>query len=597
MFFLLFFFVELLTLKTSFACPLTDEFLTRCHCGILTNGESYIQCDEYSLNDVPIFKRSFPYDELRLRKNFIRILTSTAFENIKTIKRIDFEENPLEKIDSNVFRSLGNYLEELTLSADGKIRSLEFLTRFPLKKLRVLKLDRFDLSDVDLKKIFVNMTKLENLTLKSCQITEIPQLERLKTIEIENNPLSSTIFLSTNYSKISLISNRISSIILQKNVNLTFLNLSMNELKEFYSIVKLNPKLNVLDLSQNQLTNVDSTIFSENLNYLNLSRNNLTKISLNFVVPTLKTFDLSSNRIRTIERSSNIRQFENFDLSSNPLDCHCQLKWLKDVRFNTTNWICAKPFYSSFQSAEFKCQSFSIGRLVNLNVTLVEMTTEFVIFLLQWKLVDPHQTIRYLQISVESPFRLSKEFSPNRTFFLVKENFRRNFHFCLIFLQQFSRDRYCRDFVVDRRLITKTNFNLNSLENDDFLSLIDDEENSMSFELTENHFRLMLIGSCLGGLITMILLFTCCYLCYQLHRFQRIQTSKRFYVEKISPRRIYHSENLSTNSTDTTQIDSLLSTNPHKHIYQTIDNHDYSTLTRPDKHLFDLWNESIREQY
>ena len=46
------------------SCPLTDEYLSRCHCGILTNGDSYIKCEENSLNEVPKFKRSFPYDEL-----------------------------------------------------------------------------------------------------------------------------------------------------------------------------------------------------------------------------------------------------------------------------------------------------------------------------------------------------------------------------------------------------------------------------------------------------------------------------------------------------------------------------------------------------
>ncbi|CAF0721768.1 unnamed protein product [Rotaria sordida] len=125
------------------SCPLTDNYLSRCHCGILTNGESYIKCDEKTLNEIPLFKRSFPYDELILTNNNIKNLTRSSFDNIKTIRRINLENNSISFIDNELLRLLGNYLEELILTGDNKINSLEFLTRYPLKNLLKLILKIF----------------------------------------------------------------------------------------------------------------------------------------------------------------------------------------------------------------------------------------------------------------------------------------------------------------------------------------------------------------------------------------------------------------------------------------------------------------------
>jgi len=154
------FFIFFVLINPIKSCPLTDEYLTRCHCGILTNGDSYIKCDEQTLNQIPIFKRSFPYDELILSNNNIKNLSRSSFDNIKTIKRINLENNSLSFIDNDLFRLLGNYLEELILTGDNHINSLEFLKRYPLNNLRVLKLNQFDLSEINFDKFFLNMIKL-----------------------------------------------------------------------------------------------------------------------------------------------------------------------------------------------------------------------------------------------------------------------------------------------------------------------------------------------------------------------------------------------------------------------------------------------------
>ena len=222
------FLILFLLIHSLYSCPLTDTYLSRCHCGILTNGESYIKCNEQSLDQIPIFKRSFPYDELILSNNNIHHLPSSSFDNIKTIRRINLEQNSLSSIDPDLLRSLGNYLEELILTGDHQIHSLEFLTRYPLKKLRLLKLNQFNLSEMNFDKLFLNMTKLEIISLRSCQLKQIPYFTNLQSLDLENNQISHSIYLSTSYQYLNLAQNFISSIILEKNLKLELLNLSNN---------------------------------------------------------------------------------------------------------------------------------------------------------------------------------------------------------------------------------------------------------------------------------------------------------------------------------------------------------------------------------
>jgi hypothetical protein len=122
-------------------------------------------------------------------------------------------------------------------------------------------------------------------------------------------------------------------------------------------------------------------------------------------------------------------------------------------------------------------------------------------------------------------------------------------------------------------------------------------------DFNDKHFYLLLIGSCIGGLLTVILLITCCYLCYQINHYRNSKQqpiyercSQHFHYPLYHPHQqiIYNSENLS-NSTDSTHMDTSISTtNNPKHIYQTIDSQDYCSLNRQHQQLFQLWNESIK---
>jgi Leucine-rich repeat (LRR) protein len=582
---MLFFFFILFLIDQTSCCPLTDEYLSRCHCGILTNGESYIKCEENSLNEIPKFKRSFPYDELRLNNNNIKTLSSSSFDNIKTIRRINFQGNSLSYIDKNLFRLLGNYLEELILTGDNEINSLEFLTSYPLKKLRLLKLEKFNLHEINLQKLFINMTKLEIVHLNSCQLKQIPNLTHIQILNLENNSLSNRIFLSTFYHQLNLAHNQISSIILQNNPNLMSLNLSNNQLNDFYSLTISNQNLTTLDLSANQLTSIDWSILNENLIYLNLSSNHFNKIQLTSLPKSLSILDLSFNQLKTIDKNHFFQQLNYLNLQHNPLDCNCHLQWLQNhlTKFN----ICL--------SFDFKCQL--MPRVTTFNITYTSENSLFI----EWSIIDHYQTINYLQISIEQPYRISQKLDANQTRGLISEKieFNKRYHICLILIHKYARDKYCRDFL------TKTPI-LNQVKSNEIIfdkNPIETTTTTKGNDFNEKNFYLLLIGSCMGGVLTFVLLLTCCYLCYQIHHYKNSnqqpiyeRCSQHFHYPVYHPHHqiIYNSENIS-NSTDSTHMDTSISTtNNPKHIYHTIDSQDYCSLNRQHQQLFHLWNESVK---
>ncbi|CAF0849301.1 unnamed protein product [Adineta ricciae] len=576
------------------SCPLTDEYLSRCHCGILTNGESYIKCEENSLNEIPKFKRSFPYDELILTNNNIKFLTASSFNNIKTIKRINLVGNALSYIDEDLLRLLGNYLEELTLSGDTEIDTLEFLTRYPLKKLRVLKLNDFNLNHVNLQNIFINMTKLEVLFLQSCQIKQIPHLNHIQVLNLENNLLSKSIFLSTTYAQLNLANNQLSSIILQNNPDLISLNLSRNFLQEFYSLTISNKKLSVLDLSFNHLSTIDWTSLNENLTSLNLSHNHFQQIQINSHPKSLTSLDLSSNQLKALENHPLYEQLTYFNLNHNLLDCNCHLKWLTNLT--------RQALFTCSSSNDFQCQSMLIPRLLNFNITYITMASKTGL-LIEWILIDNHQTLSFIEITVD---QMLIKLPANQTRVFISNDIQSNkyYYVCLILIHKYSRDKYCRDVQTWEPLI------VNQLD-------FDNNEIVQSDGKSDHHVYLLLIGTCAGGLLTFILLLTCCYLCYQIRKYKTSncqpvyeQCSQQYpYPVYHCPHHqiIYNSENLS-NSTDSSHIEASLSPtqnrhhhqhhscNHSKHIYQTIDSQDFSTLNGQNYQIFELWNQSLKHK-
>ena len=593
------------------SCPLTDNYLSRCHCGILTNGQSYIKCDEQTLDQMPTFKRSFPYDELILSNNNIRILPRSSFDNIKNIRRINLENNSLTSIDPDLLRLLGNYLEELILTGNDQIDSLEFLTRYPLKKLRRLQLDRFNLSEINPEKLFRNMTKLEIVSLRSCQLKSLPNLTALQSLDVENNQIAQSISLSTPYVYLNLARNAIQTIVLANNTKLERLNISRNHLREFNTNEENNENLKELDLSYNSLSTFHLDQLNDGLINLNLNFNLLSSINLNSIprkltalslnhnlikdiqlpirTSSLSSLDLSFNQIKTLEKSLIVEQLNSFNLEENPLECNCQLQWLKKLiisrqKIDTSTWKCSSE--KSFLSADFQCFSTKIPRIQNLNISYVKIASENGL-LIRWFILDEQQLLESIQISISEPFYLSPKISANQTEVFLSNSIQSNkqYHICLILIHKYARDKYCREFITDDLFVIRPRG---------------------SHERFDTNLYMMLIGTCIGGLVTFLLIFTCCYLCYQIRKYhlkkKNENQSLSFYAKNTnihypiyhSNTCPYHHENLS-NSTNSSHMDASLSRTNLKHIYQTIDTHDYTSLN-PDTQLFHLWNQSLRQK-
>lgn len=621
----------------SSSCPLTDNYLSRCHCGILTNGESYIKCDEYTLDDVPVFKRSFPYDELILKNNNIVNLTRSSFDHIRTIKRIDIGNNSLSFIDADVLRSVGNYLEELTLTADNHIDNLEFLTRYPLKKLRVLKLDHFNLAEIDLEKIFINMTKLEYLQLRSCQVTRFPNLSHIQRLDLEHNRLSDSILLTTAHVHLNLADNPIKSIVLQNNPSLIALNLSKNHLNEIVSFPKTNPKLKDLDLTENYLTFIDFSMFNEQLINLKVDSNRFLSINMNDLPKNLqslsirnnylkqmkfpkkesalKSLDVSSNQLKTIEKNVLFEKLQFLNLEDNPLQCNCQLDWLyqlvqRQQHLNASSWTCQTASDSEhlpFLLADFQCTMLKTPRIVEFNISYVQISSQNGLFV-RWSIVDDHKMMDFLQVSISEPFYLSMKLRSNQTQIFLTNQIQSNqlYHVCLLVFHRYARDKYCREIFTDKLIVLMSEESLDDEKND----------SKQDYSYPPMNFQLMLIGSAVGGLLTFLIILTCCYLCYQLQKLKMNKDSPMslyqhahvpYYTTNPTIRHPiyqthsmtcpYHQENAS-NSTDSSQMDASLSTtntSNFKHIYQTIEDRDYSTLQQKLQ-PFDLFHKSLKNK-
>jgi hypothetical protein len=222
----------------------------------------------------------------------------------------------------------------------------------------------------------------------------------------------------------------------------------------------------------------------------------------------------------------------------------------------------------------------------------VKISSENGLFI-QWSIIDDDNILNSIQISISEPFYLSPKFRSNQTEIFLSNRIQSNkqYHICLILLHKYARDKYCREFVTSKLIILTPNEILHS----------------NSIHQYDINLYMMLIGSGIGGIITFLLVFLCCYLCLQVHKIRLKKANDKnlsFYSRNVSMHYpVYHShtttcpyhhENIS-NSTDSSQIDTSLSTTNLKHIYQTIDSRDYSSLKRENQ-LLDLWNQSLRQK-
>ncbi|XP_052791924.1 leucine-rich repeat-containing protein 4B-like [Mya arenaria] len=132
--------------------------------------------------------------------------------------------------------------------------------------------------------------------------------------------------------------------------------------------------LEELNLGDMNLRKIDNSLFSglRHLKVLKLQMNNIKKIHQNVIlnIPSLQTLDMNGNKLRGIpeELKSKLKAMTQIHISENPLQCNCQLLWLRELaeRFyysktDASDIICNGPArlkYSSFVNvpkSEFVC--------------------------------------------------------------------------------------------------------------------------------------------------------------------------------------------------------------------------------------------------
>lgn len=190
------------------------------------------------------------FDELVLSGNRISIVHKHSFAGLK-LRKLDFQSNPINEIESRAFVDLANYLEELILSTSSSRSQLTGQTLMQilieLPNLKRLSLRSFDLSS----SIVSNVALLRKLTQLSLQSSSISQMDSLKTL----------LKLTPNLERLDLSENRLESFdfhLISSMKKLKVLNLSKNKILRIenepkFSSISLTPSNSLieLDLSYN----------------------------------------------------------------------------------------------------------------------------------------------------------------------------------------------------------------------------------------------------------------------------------------------------------------------------------------------------------
>lgn len=272
---------------------------------------------------------------------------TNAFKELKTIR---LNNNNLTFIDSEWFSNLKN-LATLTLN-DNFLTQINAATQFGSTiTLRTLHLQNNNISIVTMNDLHGNLfEQLESFDISNNPILNKTIKINAKTINITNTN-SRQCFIPINATILRANHNQIDSIVVEQlpNINLRELYLNHNKINSIEFLFNLN-HLQVIDLSYNELTEINATIFARifNLTALNISHNKLKNIDFIFLVSTtqlihldvsnnffsglfkldqeaiaLTELNISNNNFTSVQQ--NLRkyapQLRRIDLNGNYLDC------------------------------------------------------------------------------------------------------------------------------------------------------------------------------------------------------------------------------------------------------------------------------------
>lgn len=302
---------------------------------------------------------------LNLRSNRITLIAEDIFPMNKNIVLLDLDMNPLEIVNLNALSTERNVSITLrsikrldlccrnsTTPLDGisKMDALENVQYFNASHNQINVIDpslinemsgilEIDFSNNKIESIngttFHGAFKLNRINLAHNDIRQLEfgaSTEQVECLDLSHNRLGSQ---NTNFSSLRNVQhldvsdNQLANLDINTfstNVKIRFLSLGQNGIGSLvYGIFSNLADLEQLDLSRNLLTTLDSRIFetNKNMQVLNLSHNSLTNLANGLVsaIIELKRLDLSFNKIKALD-SSLFDKNTKLDVQGNPLTSH-----------------------------------------------------------------------------------------------------------------------------------------------------------------------------------------------------------------------------------------------------------------------------------
>jgi len=349
---------------------------------------------------------------LKLAHNSLTKISSNVFKSMTQLKELDISYNNILEIEPNAFQELSSLIHLLAsqnkmIQLDGNIfqRNSHLLVldlsknRFQsapssLKHLKLLQ--TLDLSENMLDSVesaaFLNLQQLWRIQLHGNRIRNVTenqfrQLHALQILDLSSNKISHierrSFDSNQHLQALRLDNNHLTNLdeLFNKLSNLKWLNISSNLLTEFdYS--NIPAQLHWLDISHNMIRSLGNRFGSASilqLTELDLSFNQVEQLGPHNLPDTIETLlandnkvshvapytffkksnlvkvDLSVNNLKTVDKNSFRLSFENlkkveFYVTGNPLDCDCQMVWLKSVNLpgNTFKYPLVKDIESIY---------------------------------------------------------------------------------------------------------------------------------------------------------------------------------------------------------------------------------------------------------
>lgn len=260
---------------------------------------------------------------LNLNYNMIKILGQAAFSGLRALERLSLYDNRMQHIEENAFSGTGYKLDRLNL---GKNHLEDVPNLQSLSKLQVLTLSENRISRIrpgSFKGLrILDMLLLENNRITSLEANVFSELPILNSLNVKHNEISN-------------ISERAFAGI---ESNLEWLELGHNRLDHIpsHALLPLH-NLRQLDLDSNRIVDVPEDAFEgygKSIKFMMLNRNNIKTIlpMTFFDLHSLEWLKLSHNDLVHLTEDTVqpiLDTLTMIDVSNNPLECDCELMWLR----------------------------------------------------------------------------------------------------------------------------------------------------------------------------------------------------------------------------------------------------------------------------